>query len=138
MRARLCLLALVVVAVPLVLWAVLPVGSTAQTAGPIQNKINHKESQIGVKRRHERVLTSDISAYTHRIDRLEGSISRLATRRRSCRPTSTPSARSSPRSSASCGPSACAWPGCAPGCSRPGGRSPSGSSRSTRPTSPTS
>ncbi len=80
MRARLCLLALVVVAVPIVLWAVLPVGSTAQTAGSIQNKINHKESQIGVKRRHEQVLTSDISAYTHRIDSLEGSISRLATR----------------------------------------------------------
>jgi murein DD-endopeptidase MepM/ murein hydrolase activator NlpD len=80
MRARLCLLALVVVAVPALLWALLPVGSTAQSPSSIQNKINHKEAQIGVKRRHEQVLTSDISAFTHRIDSLESSITRLAAR----------------------------------------------------------
>jgi septal ring factor EnvC (AmiA/AmiB activator) len=79
MRARLCLLA-VIVAVPVALWALLPVGSTAQSAGSIQNKIDHKEAQIGAKRRHEQVLTSDISAFTHQIDSLEGNISRLATR----------------------------------------------------------
>jgi murein DD-endopeptidase MepM/ murein hydrolase activator NlpD len=80
MRARLCLLALVVVAVPALLWAVLPVGSTAQSGGSIQSRIDHKEAQIGGKRRHEQVLTSDISAYTQRIDSLEGSIGRLASR----------------------------------------------------------
>jgi murein DD-endopeptidase MepM/ murein hydrolase activator NlpD len=80
MRARLCLLALVVVAVPALLWAVLPVFSTAQTPASIQNKIDHKEAQIGVKRHHEQVLTSDISAFTHRIDSLQSSISRLAAR----------------------------------------------------------
>src|SRR6201995_950990 len=80
MRARLCLLALVGVAVPALLWAVLPVGSTAQTPASIQNKINRKEAQIGAKRQHEQVLTSDISSYTHRIDSLEGSIDRLAAR----------------------------------------------------------
>jgi peptidoglycan DL-endopeptidase CwlO len=79
MRARLCLLA-VIVAVPVALWALLPVGSTAQSAGSIQSKIDHKEAQIGAKRHHEQLLTSDISAFTHRIDSLEGSISRLATR----------------------------------------------------------
>src|SRR5262249_2626198 len=80
MRARLCLLALVVVAVPALLWAVLLVFSTAQTPGSIQNKINHKEAQIGVKRRHEQVLTSDISAFTYRIVSPQNSIDRLAGR----------------------------------------------------------
>jgi peptidoglycan DL-endopeptidase CwlO len=79
MRARLCLLVLVV-AVPAALWALLPVGSTAESPGSIQNRIDHKEAQIGAKRRHEQVLTSDISAYTSRIDSLEGNISRLAAR----------------------------------------------------------
>jgi murein DD-endopeptidase MepM/ murein hydrolase activator NlpD len=80
MRARLCLLALVVVAVPALLWAVLPVGSTAQTPGSIQSRINRKEAQIGVKKRHEQVLTTDISAFTHRIDSLQSSIDKLAAR----------------------------------------------------------
>ena len=79
MRARLCLLALIV-AVPVALWALLPVGSTAQSPSSIQNRIDKKESQIGSKRRHEQVLTSDISAFTHRIDSLEGNISQLAAR----------------------------------------------------------
>jgi peptidoglycan DL-endopeptidase CwlO len=80
MRVRLSLLGLLVVAVPIVVWAVLPVGSTAQSPGALQNRIAHKEAQIGVKRRHEQVLTGDISAYTHRIDGLQSSISRLAGR----------------------------------------------------------
>src|SRR5207253_10109159 len=80
MGARLCLLGLLVVAVPALLWALLPVFSTAQTPASIQNKINRKQAQIGAKRQHEQVLTSDISAYTHRIDTLQSSISRLAAR----------------------------------------------------------
>jgi murein DD-endopeptidase MepM/ murein hydrolase activator NlpD len=79
MRARLRLLA-VVVAVPALLWVLLPVGSTAETASSIQSRIDRKEAQIGAKRRHEQVLTSDISAFTHRIASLESSIGRLASR----------------------------------------------------------
>jgi murein DD-endopeptidase MepM/ murein hydrolase activator NlpD len=80
MRVRLSLLALVVVAVPIALWALIPVGSTADTPQSLQNRIDRKESEIGAKRRHEQVLTTDISAYTHRIDSLQGSITRLAGR----------------------------------------------------------
>jgi murein DD-endopeptidase MepM/ murein hydrolase activator NlpD len=79
MRTRLCLLVLVL-AGPVALWALLPVGSTAESPGSIQNRIDQKESQIGVKKHHEQVLTSDISAYTNRIDGLEGNIGRLAAR----------------------------------------------------------
>jgi murein DD-endopeptidase MepM/ murein hydrolase activator NlpD len=80
MRMRLALLALVAVAVPIALWALIPVGSTADTPQSLQNRIDRKESQIGAKRAHERVLTSDISAFTHRIDSLQSSIARLAGR----------------------------------------------------------
>jgi murein DD-endopeptidase MepM/ murein hydrolase activator NlpD len=80
MRVRLSLLALVVIAVPIALWALIPVGSTADSQQSLQSRIDHKEAQIGAKRRHEQVLTSDISAFTHRIDSLQGSITRLAAR----------------------------------------------------------
>jgi murein DD-endopeptidase MepM/ murein hydrolase activator NlpD len=80
MRVRLSLLALVVIAVPVALWALIPVGSTADSQQSLQSRIDHKEAQIGAKRRHEQVLTSDISAFTHRIDSLQGSITRLAAR----------------------------------------------------------
>src|SRR3954452_22055706 len=77
MRARLSLLALVL---PVVLWALLPVGSIADTQGQIQSKIDHAQSLINGHRRHERVLTTDISAYTHRIGGLQGDITVLAGR----------------------------------------------------------
>jgi peptidoglycan DL-endopeptidase CwlO len=77
MRARLSLLALVL---PVALWALLPVGSIADTQGQIQRKIDRAQSLINGKRRHERVLTTDISAYTHRIDGLQGDITVLAGR----------------------------------------------------------
>src|SRR6188472_1282434 len=81
MRVRLTLLALAAVLLPLGLWIVLPVGSTADPSpGQLQNRIDRKESAIGAHRRHERVLTSDITAYTHRINRLQGSITVLAGR----------------------------------------------------------
>jgi murein DD-endopeptidase MepM/ murein hydrolase activator NlpD len=80
MRARLFLPALAVV-LPVALWAVLPVGSTAEpSAGQIQHKIDQAESLINGHRRHERVLTSDISAFTHQIDGLQVDITRLAGR----------------------------------------------------------
>src|SRR4051812_22943934 len=77
MRARLSLLALVA---PIALWALLPVGSTADSPGRIQRKIDRAQSLINGHRRHERVLTSDISAYTSRIDSLQGDITVLAGR----------------------------------------------------------
>ena len=80
MRMRLALLALVAVAVPIGLWALIPVGSTADTPQSLQHRIDRKEAQIGAKRAHERVLTTDISAFTRRIDSLQGSITRLAGR----------------------------------------------------------
>jgi murein DD-endopeptidase MepM/ murein hydrolase activator NlpD len=81
MRVRLTLLALAAVLLPLGLWILLPVGSTADTSpGKLQNQIDRKESAIGSHRRHERVLTSDITAYTHRINRLQDNITVLAGR----------------------------------------------------------
>jgi murein DD-endopeptidase MepM/ murein hydrolase activator NlpD len=81
MRVRLTLLALAAVLLPVALWALLPVGSTADpTQGRLQNQIDRKESQIGVHRRRERVLTSDITAYTNRINRLQSTITVLAGR----------------------------------------------------------
>src|SRR3954447_2558878 len=80
MRARLSLPALAVV-LPLVLWALLPVGSLADpSAGQLQRKIDRAESLIGGHRRHEHVLTTDITAYTHRITGLQSDITRLAGR----------------------------------------------------------
>jgi murein DD-endopeptidase MepM/ murein hydrolase activator NlpD len=69
------------VLLPLGLWILLPVGSTAEpSAGQLQNQIDRKESAIGAHRRHERVLTTDITAYTTRINRLQDSITVLAGR----------------------------------------------------------
>jgi murein DD-endopeptidase MepM/ murein hydrolase activator NlpD len=83
MRSRLSLLVIVVVS-PLVLWALLPVGSSADNPSPggIQRKIDRKQSLIGGHKAHERVLTSDISAYTNRIDGLQSDITRLSGRQR--------------------------------------------------------
>jgi murein DD-endopeptidase MepM/ murein hydrolase activator NlpD len=70
-----------VAAVPLVLWGALPLVSHGQPSpNQIQKKINRKEAQIRYHRGRERVLTSDISAYSHRIDSLQADITRLQTR----------------------------------------------------------
>src|SRR2546423_5568134 len=80
MRSRLSLLVLVAV-LPVALWALLPVGSPAeQTPGQIQSQINRKQSLIGGHKAHERILTTDISAFTQRIDGLESDITRLSNR----------------------------------------------------------
>lgn len=80
MRSRLTLLVLVVV-VPAALWALLPVGSSAdQTPGQIQSQINRKQALIGGHRAHERVLTTDIQAYSDRIHGLQSGIDRLTAR----------------------------------------------------------
>jgi murein DD-endopeptidase MepM/ murein hydrolase activator NlpD len=80
MRSRLSLLVLVVV-LPVALWALLPVGSSAdQSPGQIQGKINRKQSLIGGHKANERVLTTDIAAYTDRIHTLQTDITRLTSR----------------------------------------------------------
>src|SRR4051794_7417810 len=80
MRFRITLLVLVA-SLPLVLWSVLPVGSSAdQTPGQIQRKIDRNKSLIGGHKAKERVLTSDISNQTQRIDTLQSDITRLSER----------------------------------------------------------
>jgi peptidoglycan DL-endopeptidase CwlO len=70
-----------VAAVPLVLWGVLPLVSHGQPSpSELQKKINRKEAQIRYHRGRERLLTSDISGYTHRINSLQSDITRLQTR----------------------------------------------------------
>src|SRR4051794_21529083 len=72
---------IVVTAVPLVLWGALPLVSQGRPSpDQIQRKIDRKEAQIRYHRGRERLLTSDISAYTHRINSLQSDITRLQTR----------------------------------------------------------
>ncbi len=72
------------VAAPLVLWAALPLGS--QGAGPsarsaqLQSKIERLQGKIGRKKGTERVLSTEVAAYTRRINRLQGRISTLQSR----------------------------------------------------------
>src|SRR3954447_23159685 len=81
MRVRLVLWAALAVAAPFVLWSVLPVFSAAdQSPGQIQKKIDRNNSLIGAHKAHERVLTSDISNQTHRIDALQSDIDKLSAR----------------------------------------------------------
>jgi murein DD-endopeptidase MepM/ murein hydrolase activator NlpD len=79
MRSRLSLLVLAVVS-PIVLWAALPMGSSAQSPGQIQSKINQKQSLVGGHKAHERILTTDIAAYTDKIRSLQSDITRLSAR----------------------------------------------------------
>ncbi len=67
-----CLLA------PLLLWAALPVPSDG--APPLADRIAKKRDQIGRKKGTERVLSTEISAYTQRIGRLERRIGGLERR----------------------------------------------------------
>jgi murein DD-endopeptidase MepM/ murein hydrolase activator NlpD len=79
MGRRLSLL-LAVVALPLALWAVLPLGSPGQSPDSLQRRIDRKRDQIEWRRGRERVLTSDISAVTSRIDTLQADITVLQTK----------------------------------------------------------
>jgi murein DD-endopeptidase MepM/ murein hydrolase activator NlpD len=76
---RLCVL-LSAVALPLVAWALLPVVSTGTDSASIQRRIDRANAAIDARKRHEGVLTTDITAYTRRIDALQGSISKLQAR----------------------------------------------------------
>jgi peptidoglycan DL-endopeptidase CwlO len=73
-RLRLCLL---VAAIPFALWLAVPVLSDG---APLQSKIESKKREIARKKGRERVLTTTISAYTRRINVLQGDITTLQAR----------------------------------------------------------
>jgi peptidoglycan DL-endopeptidase CwlO len=79
MGRRLSLL-LLVAALPLALWGVLPLGSSGQSTNELQSKIDRKRDQIEAHRGKERVLTTDISAYTRKIGGLQADITNLQTK----------------------------------------------------------
>jgi peptidoglycan DL-endopeptidase CwlO len=79
MGRRLSLL-LLVAALPLVLWAVLPLGSSGQSADSLQRQIDRKRAQIDQKRGRERALTTEISSFTRKITSLQADITNLQTK----------------------------------------------------------
>ena len=79
MGRRLSLL-LVVAVLPLALWAALPLISPGQSPESLQRRIAEKREQIESHRGRERVLTTEISAFTRRIDTLQSDITDLQTK----------------------------------------------------------
>jgi peptidoglycan DL-endopeptidase CwlO len=79
MGRRLSLL-LGVVALPLALWAMLPLVSPGQSPDELQRKIDRTRDKIEWRKGRERVLTTDISGYTRRINTLQAEITDLQTR----------------------------------------------------------
>jgi peptidoglycan hydrolase CwlO-like protein len=81
MRVRVLLAA---VALPLVLWALLPLPSSGQSKQEelqkLQQRIDRARAKIGAKKGTERVLTTQISRYNRRIRRLQSEIGTLQTR----------------------------------------------------------
>ena len=76
MGRRLSLL-LLVAAMPLALWAVLPLGSSGQN---LQQKIDRGRAKIEQHKGRERVLTSQVSAFTSKINSLQSDITVLQTK----------------------------------------------------------
>jgi murein DD-endopeptidase MepM/ murein hydrolase activator NlpD len=76
MSRRLGLL-LLVAALPLALWGVLPLFSGADTPQQLQSKIDSARDKIDAHRGRERVLTTDISAATTKINTLQSDITQL-------------------------------------------------------------
>ena len=78
MRLRLLLAGAVL---PLVLWAILPVLSQGSSPGSrlheLQRKIETTQGKIGRRKGTERLLTTQISAYTRRINHLQARIGKL-------------------------------------------------------------
>jgi murein DD-endopeptidase MepM/ murein hydrolase activator NlpD len=72
------------VVLPLVAWGASPLiadaGNPSATASSLSNKIQQVQGKIGRKKGTERVLSSEIAAYSARIDRLQVKITRLRTR----------------------------------------------------------
>jgi murein DD-endopeptidase MepM/ murein hydrolase activator NlpD len=72
------------VALPLAVWGASPLiadaGNPGATAASLSNKIQQVQGQIGRKKGTERVLSTQIAAYSARIDRLQAKITQLRTR----------------------------------------------------------
>lgn len=68
------LAAVAALGLPVLLWAILPVPSAGSPAQHRLDGINHKldqvQGQVGVRRRREQVLSTDIAAFTRRINSL--------------------------------------------------------------------
>ena len=79
MGRRLSLL-LAVAVLPLALWAALPLISPGQSPESLQRRIEEKRQQIESHMGRERVLTTEISAFTRRIDTLQADITVLQTK----------------------------------------------------------
>src|SRR2546426_975634 len=79
-RGVLALLAGIVL--PVALWTALPLGSQAQQASvsSLQHKIQVLQGKVGRKKGTEHVLTSDIAAWSGKINHLQGKITSLAQR----------------------------------------------------------
>lgn len=81
MRLRLLLAGAVL---PLLLWALLPVLSQGASPGgrlnDLEDKIEKTQGKIGAKKGTERLLTTEISGYTSRIDKLQRRIAGLQER----------------------------------------------------------
>jgi murein DD-endopeptidase MepM/ murein hydrolase activator NlpD len=76
--ARRLAIFLLVAGFPLVLWSVLPVGSDGASPSArldrLRRQIDVKEGQIGERKGRERILTTEVAAYSGRIDRLQSHI----------------------------------------------------------------
>jgi hypothetical protein len=88
----------------------------SQGKAPLQDRIAKAREKIGRKKGTERLLTSDIRAYTQRIRRLQGRIGGLQRRQATVEADLAPSAPSSSSSRRGCAPSVRGSSGCAPGC----------------------
>jgi len=80
--SRVCVL-LAVAAVPLALWAALPLGSSASTEGRISSlrgRINSTEGRLQSKNGRAQVLSTTIAGYTQHINALQSGITRLQAR----------------------------------------------------------
>jgi len=67
---------------PIILWAIVPLVSQGATAGRLSHKLERKRNALERNRDRDRVLTTDVSAFNHRIGRLERSIASLQRRQR--------------------------------------------------------
>ena len=78
MRLRILLAGAVVSLIP---WLLAPIGSPASTSlSDVQKKIETTQEKIGAKKGTERFLTSQITAYNRRINRLQSEITTLGVR----------------------------------------------------------
>lgn len=84
MRPRSAFALLLTVAIPLLLWAALPIGSSGATRqqqlNDLQQKIQVTQGKIGKKKGTERVLSQDIARWTARVNHLQSKIGGLQAR----------------------------------------------------------